>query len=137
VFIYILLLFRSSIGAILAKQFGLDFIFLYMSPCVIITVILYLCLIHESLGSIVALSDNEQLNQDNSVNIVNVENHGETAQEATAKTNSGTFVESFIRGLIPDQVPNRLGGEYSILLLMAICTLIMSAVVGNMLLRYF
>lgn len=88
----------------------------------------YVCLIPESLSKKAMLkSRSAQLSGATLVTVSESDTH---TQSSSDKTSSNWFDRMVVKRLVPDQMPNRLGGKYSLLLLMITPSLALTAIMG-------
>ncbi|KAF8966697.1 hypothetical protein BGZ46_000336 [Entomortierella lignicola] len=118
----------SAIGGIAAEKFGLDFVFIWLAPSLLFLLCLYSMIMPESLTA-ATMSKNRENYKKSAVILVD-----ETEQPDPKKQEKRSLKEhitSFINGFMPDKLPNRLAGKYSIPILMLSGTIATGAIIGN------
>ena len=104
-------------------KYGLISVFLWV-PAMFVLNIFYVCLIPESLSKkAMRKSRSAQLSGATLVTV------GEDVHTQNDKTSLNWF-DRLIKHLVPDQMPNRLGGKYSLFLLMVTVFLALIAIMG-------
>ncbi|KAI7821204.1 major facilitator superfamily domain-containing protein [Gamsiella multidivaricata] len=124
----------SILGGMVAKQFGLTAVFVWLNPALVILNIFCISMIPESLT--VASLDNkrkqqiqssfEQGEQDgcqNGSDPRNLEPFKDTEPHSQ-------YLKALIKRLTPEQLPDRLAGEYSVLMLMITSFIALVAIIG-------
>ncbi|KAF9359513.1 hypothetical protein BGX26_012146 [Mortierella sp. AD094] len=122
----------SALGGVVVKEFSLITAF-WLMPALVIIDIIYISLIPESL-TVAALANNRSAktvttSSRSQSTIISVES-SDDLDTSRSKESRPHCVEVFIKSLMPEQLPNRLGGEYSVMMLMVTCFLILVAVIG-------
>lgn len=106
---------RSAVGSQIVKKYGVVSVFWWV-PAMFLLDSLYVCLIPESLSKkAMRKSRSAQLSGATLVTVSEADVH---AQSSSDKTWTNWFDRMVIKRLVPDQMPNRLGGKYSLFLLM-------------------
>ncbi|KAG0015411.1 hypothetical protein BGZ80_009880 [Entomortierella chlamydospora] len=100
----------SALGGIAAEKLGLNFVFIWLSPGIVILSTIYVMLIPESLTT-ETLTKNRS-NQSQST-VIQVESSQDTDAKKLERLTFKAHVMSFIKGLTPETLPNRLAGKHS------------------------
>ncbi|KAF9432392.1 hypothetical protein BGZ76_010858 [Entomortierella beljakovae] len=111
----------SALGGVVAKKFGLYGVFIGMIPILNLINFLFITLMPESMSpSVLDISRDEQVDQPTVVVVEDESNirRMQTTPPKTTMEHIRFHFDSFMHGLMPEQMPNRLAGKYSILLLM-------------------
>ncbi|KAF9353702.1 hypothetical protein BGX26_008544 [Mortierella sp. AD094] len=117
----------STLGGIAAEKFGLNFVFIWFSPGLVFLSFVYVMLIPESLTAETLTKNRGNQSQPT---VIQVENSQEPGTKESERPTLKAHIESLIKGLAPEKLPNRLAGKHSILLLMLTTALAMAAIVG-------
>ncbi|KAF9354118.1 hypothetical protein BGX26_008058 [Mortierella sp. AD094] len=112
----------STLGGIVASKFGISTVFIWMTPSLVVVNFIYISLMPESLTASALAKNRSQHDQAALVQA----DHSEESDRTTnlrqpptmSKENITQRLDSFIKGLTPEQLPNRLSGKYSVLMLM-------------------
>ncbi|KAG0053310.1 hypothetical protein BGZ83_001349 [Gryganskiella cystojenkinii] len=123
----------SALGGLVVKQFGLVAAF-WLMPAIIAIDIIYIMLIPESL-TVAALANSNNAKADvritesqSQATLVDPVDDSDEPQKTVAAAESR--LERLKKSLLPEQLPGRLGGKHSVLLLMITCFLALLAVMG-------
>ncbi|KAF9083162.1 hypothetical protein BGX23_011724, partial [Mortierella sp. AD031] len=137
----------SAVGGLMAKNYGMIAVF-WMMPLMAFLDVLYVLLIPESLTAAKLAGHNKpkMANSQSQATLIEVDNDG--AEESRTPSPSSTFnkprtalhhqqdqpswIDRVIQACLPEQLPYRLGGKYSIIKLMITCLLALMAVMGAM-----
>lgn len=117
-----------------SKQFGLTAVFIWLSPALVVLNIICILLIPESLTAAAQGKNHNHLSQSTVVQVIRPRGSDLRSSErlSTKDTKShASFREAFIKGLMPEQLPNQLAGKYSVLMLMITCFIAMMAIIGR------
>ncbi|KAF9172325.1 hypothetical protein BGX21_001344 [Mortierella sp. AD011] len=125
----------SALSGAIVNGFGLITAF-WLMPALVVIDIIYIFLIPESL-TVAALTNDRSArtmmtssqSQSTTISVESSDNL-DTPSASRSKESHPHRVEVFIKSLMPEQLPNRLGGEYSVALLMVTCFLVLVAVIG-------
>ncbi|KAF8950488.1 hypothetical protein BGZ46_004489, partial [Entomortierella lignicola] len=117
----------SALGGIVAGKFGLSFLFAWVSPAMMLMVFVYTLLIPESLTA-ATLTKNREIQGQSTVILVDETEQPDPKQD---KPSFKEYITSFINGFMPEKLPNRLAGKYSIPLLMLTCTIASLAITAS------
>ncbi|KAG0007674.1 hypothetical protein BGZ80_004378 [Entomortierella chlamydospora] len=112
----------STLGGMVASKFGISTVFIWMTPSLVVVNFIYISLMPESLSASVLAKNRSQHDQAASVRV----DHSEESEPTDlrqpppimSKENITQRLDSFIKGLMPNQLPNRLSGKHSVLMLM-------------------
>ncbi|KAF9107029.1 hypothetical protein BGX27_008921 [Mortierella sp. AM989] len=121
----------SALGGVVVKEFGLITAF-WLMPALVVLDILYISLIPESL-TVAAREKNQStktLTSSHSQSIAIAVESPLDADTTEQNQHRPNRVEAFFKSLMPEQLPNRLGGKYSVMMLMITCFLVLTAVIG-------
>ncbi|KAG0010943.1 hypothetical protein BGZ80_001064 [Entomortierella chlamydospora] len=125
----------SALGGAIVNEFGLIAAF-WLMPVLVVIDIIYITLIPESLTVAAQTNDRSaktmmtsSQSQSTTISVESSDNL-DTSSASGSKESHPHCVEVFIKSLMPEQLPNRLGGEYSVVLLMVTCFLVLVAVIG-------
>ncbi|KAG0035007.1 Hippocampus abundant transcript 1 protein [Podila clonocystis] len=117
----------SAVGGRIVKRYGVVSVFWWV-PAMFLLDSLYVCLIPESLSKkAMRKSRSAQLSGATLVPVSEADVH---TQSSSDKTSTNWFDRMVVKRLVPDQMPNRLGGKYSLLLLMVTAFLALMAIMG-------
>lgn len=132
----------SAIGGMVAKKFGLITVF-WMLPIIAFINVLYVLMIPESLTAAKLAGNNQptmtnsqsqaaliDVDSSNSVGSKNISSRQPVKPTTTLRQPS--WVDRVIRLCVPEQLPHRLGGKYSIIMLMFTCFFTLMSVMGAM-----
>ncbi|KAG0335700.1 hypothetical protein BG000_007290 [Podila horticola] len=117
----------SAVGSQIVKKYGVVSVFWWM-PTMFLLDAFYVCLIPESLSKKAMLKSRSA--QLSGATLVTVSESDVHTQSSSDKTSSNWFDRMVVKRLVPDQMPNRLGGKYSLLLLMITPSLALTAIMG-------
>ncbi|KAF9386188.1 hypothetical protein CPC16_007697 [Podila verticillata] len=113
----------SAVGSQIVKEYGLISVFWWV-PAMFLLNVFYVCWIPESLSKkAMHKSRSAQLS---GATLITVSEDVHTQKDKT----SLHWFDRLVKHLVPDQMPNRLGGKYSLLLLMVTAFLALTAVMG-------
>lgn len=136
---------RSAIGGVVAEKFGMITVFWFL-PTIAVIDFLYLLIIPESL-TVVKLAGNNKPNMTNSQSHAtlievdgssNLEGSNTLSSNITKPTTSiphqhyQLWFDRIIRSVMPETLPHRLGGKYSLIVLMITCFFAILSVMGAM-----
>ncbi|KAF9173847.1 hypothetical protein BGX20_001869 [Mortierella sp. AD010] len=112
----------STLGGMVASKFGISTVFIWMTPSLVVVNFIYISMMPESLSASVLAKNRSQHDQTASVKVDHSEECEPTdlrqSTPSMSKENITQRLDSFIKGLMPNQLPNRLSGKYSVLMLM-------------------
>ncbi|KAF9544789.1 hypothetical protein EC957_011693 [Mortierella hygrophila] len=132
----------SAVGGVVAKKFGMITVF-WMLPIITFIDVLYVLMIPESLTA-AKLAGNNQSTMTNSqsqatlIDIDSSNSRGPNNKSSlhpikpATTPHHQTWVDRVIRSCVPEQLPHRLGGKHSIILLMITCFFTLMSVMGAM-----
>jgi hypothetical protein len=133
---------RSAIAGVVAKNYGMITVF-WMVPMIAFIDVLYVLMIPESLTA-AKRAANKPMVTDSQATLIdvnngsNVEGSNTMASNITKRTNSArpqqyqSWFDRNVRSFVPEQLPHRLGGKYSVVVLMITCFLALMSVLGAM-----
>ncbi|KAF8982004.1 hypothetical protein BGZ46_001963 [Entomortierella lignicola] len=116
----------SALGGVLTKKFGLITAFWCM-PTFIFIDLIYILLVPESL--IISKNRESSRTLTTSQNQVTVPINS-SDNSHTPKLNLPGRAEAIMNAFIPEKLPNTLGGKYSVMMLMIICFLALTGIMG-------
>ncbi|KAK3806590.1 MAG: major facilitator superfamily domain-containing protein [Linnemannia elongata] len=132
----------SAIGGMVAKRFGMITVF-WMLPVISFIDVLYVLMIPESLTA-AKLAGNNQPTMNNSqsqATLIDVDRSNSAGPNNTSSSQPikpattlrhQSWVDRVVRACVPEQLPHRLGGKYSIIVLMITCFFALMSVMGAM-----
>ncbi|KAG0287061.1 hypothetical protein BGZ96_008969 [Linnemannia gamsii] len=132
----------SAIGGVVAKKFGMITVFWFL-PTIALIDVLYLLMIPESL-TVAKLAGNNKSNMPNSqsqATLIDVDGSSNLERSNTLSPNIAkptgpnshqSWFERIIRSIVPEPLPHRLGGKYSVVVLMITCFFALLSVMGAM-----
>ncbi|KAF8931965.1 Hippocampus abundant transcript 1 protein [Dissophora ornata] len=127
----------AAFGGVIAKKFGLIAAY-WMMPTLVVLDVIYIMLMPESLDIATLAHNNNKsarlASSQSRSTLIAVDRPDRTLDSEHApykdsKFHHGRFVD-FIKSLMPEQLPNRIGGKYSVMMLMVTCFLGLTAVMG-------
>ncbi|KAF9154150.1 hypothetical protein BG015_001726 [Linnemannia schmuckeri] len=131
----------SAIGGLIAKRFGMITVF-WMLPIITFVDVLYVLIIPESL-TVVKLAGNNKAKMTNSqsqATLIDVDNSTTEGADTSLRNpikpatilRHQSWVDRIVRSCVSEQLPHRLGGKYSIIVLMITCFFTLMSVMGAM-----
>ncbi|KAF9354665.1 hypothetical protein BGX26_007502 [Mortierella sp. AD094] len=120
------------IGTLAAKAFGLTFVFVWMIPGFAVLNFLFVSSIPESLSEDDLINNQIQHSQPN---LMQSQQHGSNRKSlkdswTKAAASCKDQLKTFAKGFVPEQLPNRLPGKYSIAVISVIFFLTSAATIG-------
>lgn len=133
---------RSAIGGMVAKKFGMITVF-WMLPIIGYIDVLYVLMIPESLTAAKLAGNNQptMTNSQTQATLIGVDTNNSVGPNNTSSSQlikpattlrHQSWVDRVIRSCVPEQLPHRLGGKYSIIVLMITCFFALMSVMGAM-----
>ncbi|KAF9150376.1 hypothetical protein BGX20_005717, partial [Mortierella sp. AD010] len=122
-----------SMGSFAAKMLGLTFVFVWMIPGFAALSFLFVSSIPESLSEANLINNRMLHNQPTLVQFQQHESDQKSLRHSWTQvvTSGKDQLKTFIKGFVPDQLPNRLPGKYSIAIISVIFFLTSAATVGT------
>ncbi|KAF9133982.1 hypothetical protein BGW39_008469 [Mortierella sp. 14UC] len=137
----------SAVGGLVAKNFGMVTVF-WIMPVISFIDVVYVMLIPESLtaAKLAGYSQPTLISSQSQATLIEIDNNN-VAEGSSALTSSNptkpaavprqqqnqqSWIDRVIRSCVPETLPNRLGGKYSVIVLMITCFFALMSVMGAM-----
>ncbi|KAG0374892.1 hypothetical protein BGX24_009801 [Mortierella sp. AD032] len=138
----------SAVSGLMVKNFGMVAV-LWMMPVIAFIDVVYVMLIPESL-TVAKLAGHNQSKltaSQSQATVIEIENNNSTVERSSAvpssnpikpdtvlrqQHNQQSWLDRIIRSCVPETLPNRLGGKYSVIMLMITCFFALMSVMGAM-----
>ncbi|KAG0276227.1 hypothetical protein BGZ95_007824 [Linnemannia exigua] len=138
----------SAVGGLVAKNFGMIAVF-WMMPVIAFIDVVYVMLIPESLttAKLAGYNQPKLATSQSQATLIEIENNNSALEGSNADPSSNpikpatvprqqhnqpSWLDRIIRSCVPETLPNRLGGKYSVILLMITCFFALMSVMGAM-----
>ncbi|KAF8945867.1 hypothetical protein BGZ47_001826 [Haplosporangium gracile] len=129
----------SAIGGLVAKRFGMITVF-WMLPIIAFIDVLYILIVPESLTAAKLAGNNKSkmTNSQSQATLIDVDNSTTEGFNISLRNpikpaitlRHQSWVDRVIRSCVPEQLPHRLGGKYSVIVLMITCFFAIMSVMG-------